>query len=621
MECSPQATDPKMCGITGVINYAKAAPIDVAELERMNGALVHRGPDDSGTFIHDNVAIAMRRLSIVDVAGGHQPVSNEDGAVQVVFNGEIYNHDLLRRELRARGHVFKTASDTEVIAHLYEEYGDDFIERLDGMFAIAIADCRTRGSVRLVLVRDAWGKKPLYYSDDGSTLRFASELKSLARRGDAVDAQALWHYLSLLVIPAPWTIFASVKKLEPGCRMVIDAHGVRISTFADPRAWIGSAPLTRDAVMETRRLLLLAVEKRLATEVPFGAFLSGGIDSGVVVAVMSALLGERVATYSIGFDGPATHDESALARRTAEHLRTDHHEIRADPNVLELLPDLVAATDEPFAVSSSLPMLLLSRAASRDVKVVLTGDGGDEVFAGYAQYRYERWAAAWRRLPHGTDRFASLDRRGGKFVAAARAESAGERRLRWASGFLDDEKSDVLAQSEALAPTSALLDGTAASAASRIESHTNAIDLRVFLADEMLCKVDRMTMAASVEARSPLLDDALARHVLSIDIRSRVGMTQLPKRLLVEAVREWLPPHLLSRRKWGFNMPLDTWIRGGAREFVTKRLSQDRLRAGGLLAPHGVRRLLDDHFAGRRNAANRIFSLLVLQTWAERWLA
>ena len=610
-----------MCGITGVFNYLSRAPVDRGELSAMNDTLRHRGPDDAGVFLRAEIGIAMRRLSIVDVEGGHQPISNEDGSVHVVFNGEIYNHELLRLELLTRGHRFSTRSDTEVIVHLYEEYGTSFVERLDGMFAIAIADFRGE-SPKLVLTRDVWGKKPIYYANDGGVFRFASELKALVRPGHAeIDRTALSHYLSLLFVPAPWTIFSGVRKLEPGTITTVDGSGARHHRTPTPASWIGAQPLTRESVAETRRLLLLAVEKRLTTAVPCGAVRSGGLDSGCVVAIMTALLGERVSTYSIGFEGPSSHDESASARATADYLGTNHHEIRAKPDLLELLPELIATTDEPFAISSSLPLLLLARQASKDLKVVLTGDGGDEVFGGYGQYRYERWAAAWRHLPRAADRLAgSVDERAARFARAARAQTAGERRLRWAAGFLDDEKAELVVDAPPLARTADWLSSFAPPGEPRAESGANAIDIGVFLADEMLCKVDRFTMAASLEARSPLLDDQLARHVLGIDLRARVGVSTTPKRLLVDTVRDWLPPHLLSRRKWGFNVPLHDWFRGPSANYVRNALCSGRPHAMQLLQPAAVVTLVEQHIGGQRNAANRIFALLVLEAWAERWL-
>ena len=473
------------------------------------------------------------------------------------------------------------------------------------------------------------GKKPLYYAQRDGAFLFGSELKALLASGrisKRVDPQAFSHYLSTLVVPAPWSIFQDAKKLEPGHFVEVGHTTFAIRQYRRVAGWCDSAtPDYADACIETRRLLLAAVEKRLATEVPFGAFLSGGIDSGVVVALMTHLLRQPVKTYSIGFDGPASHDESAAARATATHVRSHHTEIRVAPDVLSLIPDLVRLTDEPFAVSSSIPLLLLSRAAAKHVKVVLTGDGGDEVFGGYQHYRYERFAAAWRRAPKGIDattmalarmRGKALSTKVERFIAAARTTTPGERRLRWGSAFGEAEKARLFDLPDGLSSTASFLSSSARSAA-RPDAASQLIDLNVFLQDEMLCKVDRATMGSSLEARSPLLDDDLAKFVLSIDLRMKTRFVGRTKRLLVDAVRDLLPKHLVHRKKWGFNMPLDAWLRTTARAEVERLLAPPRLERIPFLRVSAVQGFLDAHFDGRINAANRIFALLTLQAWAE----
>src|SRR3984885_14286429 len=446
-----------MCGICGVYEYASSMRVDGQRLARMNATIAHRGPDDDGFFVRERVGLAMRRLRIIDLAGGKQPITNEDETVTIVFNGEIYNYRELRRELVARGHRFRTQSDTEVVVHAYEEFGTGCVERLDGMFAFAIYDERVPGVDRLFLARDPFGKKPLYYADLGQTLIFGSEIKPILedpRVSRDVDFEALHHYLSLLVIPAPWSIFQSIRKLPAGHWMLVDERGPRIERYwrceAEPADLAES-----EAVEEIRRLLFRAVEKRLIAEVPLGAFLSGGLDSSLVVAIMSQLSKEPVKTLSVGFEGPATHNELPFARRLAEHCRTDHTELTLKPHVVAMVHDLVRYADEPFGISSALPTLLIARAARQRLTVVLTGDGGDEMFGGYSHYLWERWATAFRRMPRLADtmlltaagtlgrrvdgRAGALRSRITRFVSNARRPDVA-RRLGWGSAFSHDEK-------------------------------------------------------------------------------------------------------------------------------------------------------------------------------------
>jgi asparagine synthase (glutamine-hydrolysing) len=625
-----------MCGICGVLAFERRRGVSAADLERMNATLTHRGPDDGGTWLGDGVGIAMRRLSIVDVEGGHQPITNETGDCWVVFNGEIYNHRELHDELAAKGHRFKTGSDTEAILHLYEEEGEAGFRRLDGMFAIAIVDLR-RGATRprLLLARDRLGKKPLYYAEAGGSLVFGSEIKAVLASGGIskeLDREALHHYLSLLVVPEPMSIWRGVKKLPGGCVLVADEGGVAVRRYWDLGEVIGETDLAHGSqVGRVRELLFAAVKKRLDLEVPFGAFLSGGLDSGAVVGVMSQLLSRPVRTFSIGFEGPESHNELPAAALSARHFRTEHHELMARPDIVALVHDLVQFADEPLAISSAIPLLLLAREARRDVKVVLTGDGGDEVFAGYPQYTYERWARLWRKLPAFVDRGAGaltagsarpMLRRIRRFVENSRRPS-GERRLGWSSGFSEDEKRALYAEHAPPADTPELLDALLARHASRSpEAQANLLDFLIWLPDEMLAKVDRMTMAASIEARSPLLDDDLVAYVTGISFDDRLPWRPgaRGKPLLRGALADLLPPHLLSGRKWGFTVPLDDWFRGGAAPFVDAVLAPDRVRARGLFDPAEVSRWVDAHRRGDVNACNRLFALVVFEVWAEHHL-
>jgi asparagine synthase (glutamine-hydrolysing) len=639
-----------MCGICGVFEYSSGKAVDPAHLRRMSDQLFHRGPDEEGHWVCPGVGLAVRRLSIIDVAEGHQPVSNEDGSITLVFNGEIYNYLALREELLRKGHRLLTHSDTEVIPHLYEEEGPACVERLDGMYAFALYDGRasqdgdTAG--RLLLARDRMGKKPLYYADVAGALIFGSELKSIlldSRVGRELDQEALHHYLSLLVVPAPLSIFKSVRKLPPGCVLECDARGPSVRPYWKYLDTVGDRHMPEEeAVAEIRRLLFRAVEKRLMSEVPLGAFLSGGLDSSTVVAIMSRLMKEPVKTFSIGFEGPETHNELPYARALAQHCRTDHHELLARPDSIQTIEEMVRYADEPFAISSSLPLLMLSRWAREKVTVVLTGDGGDEVFAGYEHYVYERWAQLFRKLPLVTDRMliagssalgGRVDSVGGRqlrrvlrFATNAR-HNAGQRRLGWGSSFREEEKENLYAvaaaQKNGLRPTADFLNARASSR-SDLDAPTqaNAIDIQVMLADEMLAKVDRMTMGASLEARCPLLDWKLVEYLASLSMRDKMPGWRFStlKYLFRRAIGDLLPAELLTRPKHGFNVPLDHWFRSGARDYLLSVLDGARVKRRGVFRPEAVSSLVERHVSGQVNANNRLFALLVFELWAEQYL-
>ncbi len=633
-----------MCGIVGLIDHRGRGTIDRAVLERMNQTLVHRGPDEGGAWSDGPVGVAMRRLSIVDVAGGHQPIENETGDCRIVFNGEVYNHRVLRRELEARGHRFKTGSDAEAVLHLYEDQGQAAVARLDGMFAFAIVDQRRgRALPRLVLSRDRFGKKPLFYADHGGALIFGSELKALLAHGGIpreLDPEALHHYLALMAVPEPFSILRAVRKLPAACTLICDETGVRTERYWRHAAVTGERRESPgDLAREVRELLFAAVEKRLDLEVPFGAFLSGGLDSGSVVGIMSRLLARPVRTFSIGFEGPASHNELPAAALTARHFGTEHHELLARPDAVALIHQLVEFADEPLAISSSIPLLLLAREAGKHVKVVLTGDGGDETFGGYDRYRFERWARWWRRLPRVADRAAIGISGRLRAVARLRAGASrverfvrngrrapGPRLLGWASGFSDAE-----ARALCIGPAADWSHPTTGALLEQVmqeygdlsdEALANAADVRVWLADEMLAKVDRTTMAASIEARSPLLDDALVARLASVafadKVSARPGSPSKP--ILRRALADLLPPHLLLGKKWGFNVPLDDWFRGAAAPFVDDALSAARVARRGLFAPAEVARLVASHRSGAANVSNRLFALLVFEVWADRYL-
>lgn len=635
-----------MCGIVGIFEHRRGAAVDHGLVRRMNDSIAHRGPDDEGYLFHGGVGLGMRRLAIIDLGGGRQPIGNEADDVHVIFNGEIYNFRALRRELEEAGHEFRTHADTEVIVHAYEEWGDACVTRFEGMFTFALLDRRRSAhGDRLLIARDHLGKKPLYYADLDGTLVFGSEIKPLLlhpKVGRDLDPEALGHYLALRAIPAPLSVFRDVRKLPPGHTMSVTRAGVTLRRYWDWRAFAGEEmPPFEELVADVRRMLFSAVERRMVADVPLGAFLSGGLDSSAVVAVMSRLSAGRVKTFSIGFEGPATHNELPKARRMAEHLGTDHHELYARPDLVSLLPEFVRYADEPFAISSALPTLLLARAARKEVTVVLTGDGGDEVFGGYAQYVFERWAAMLRLSPAGLDPaviraasalYASLGARGigfrriARFLQAARLPSAGARRLAWAGAPREGEARALLAPGlrDAYRSTAARLDAEVDASLGRLppEAVTNAFDVLLYLPDEMLAKVDRMTMAASVEARSPLLDLALVQRLAGVAFGRKVpglGRTSL-KHVLRAAVGDLLPPDARDAPKWGFNVPLDPWFRGEARSYLREHLSAERVARRGVFDPAAVRDTLRRFEAGRADANTHVFPLLVFEVWAQQYL-
>lgn len=635
-----------MCGICGVYEYASSMRVDRQQLARMNATLLHRGPDEDGFFVRDRVGLAMRRLRIIDLAGGAQPIANEDETISIVFNGEIYNYRELRKDLIRLGHRFRTQSDTEVIVHAYEEFGVQCVEHLDGMFAFVIYDERIPGADRLFLARDPFGKKPLYYADLGQTLIFGSEIKPILedpRVSKEVDFEALHHYLSLLVIPAPWSIFKSIRKLPAGHWMLVDERGLEIKPYwsCEPHSAEVLVP-EREAVDEVRRLLFRAVEKRLVADVPLGAFLSGGLDSSLVVAIMARLSDRPVKTLSVGFEGPKTHNELPFARRLAAHCGTDHTELTLKPDVVSMVHDLVRYADEPFGISSALPTLLIARAARERLTVVLTGDGGDEMFGGYSHYLWERWASAFRRLPRVTDsvlltaagtlgrridgRAGALRSRITRFVSNARRPDA-SRRLGWGSAFSHDEKlglySDDLSHLSS-GTTTALLEQYVEGARDLEPAAVqNRLDVALWLPDEMLAKVDRMTMGASIEARCPLLDRNLARFLFGLPFRQKVpgSRGRHLKHLLRRVAADLLPAELLERPKQGFNVPLDAWFRGGAGDFLTDVLSPERVRRRGWFQPDAVQQLVAVHRSGQAKFSNRLYALFNLELWAQEYLS
>ncbi len=617
-----------MCGIAGMVVAPGRSEPDPALGEAMNAVIRHRGPDDGGLHADARALLGMRRLAIIDVEGGHQPIYDADRRVCLVFNGEIYNFRELRTELEAAGHRFRTRGDAEAILAAYLHYGEACFERLDGMFAIAIWDRRTDS---LLLARDRFGEKPLYYSLDPERLLFGSELKSLLQAPDCprrIDPEAVRAYLCYGYVPCPTTIFEGIEKLPPG-------HWLR---YRDGRAelhryWrpdLGEKlDLDEDAAEERLATLLeRAVASRLVSDVPFGAFLSGGLDSSTVVALMSRHLSRPVRTFTIGFE-EAGFSELDDARLVAEHLGTEHHELVVRPDAVDLLERLVWHFDEPFADSSAVPTFLVSRLAHRHVKMVLTGDGGDELFAGYD--RYLRLLALERLGP-----LRPLAARALVLVGAVLPEPRGGRlrrigaRLRrpFAERYLAGVALTEPELAGALSPLAGgkqhyrlpLLDLPDAwlGAGDSTLDRAVAIDLQSYLPDDILVKLDRMAMANSLEGRSPFLEPELARFALSLPEAMRVRNGR-GKHLLRRVAHRWLPAAALAKPKQGFAIPMATWFRGPLAPLARDTFASRAFRERGLIDSRAACRLLDEHCSGRADRSEPLWQVLCLELWAQRF--
>jgi asparagine synthase (glutamine-hydrolysing) len=619
-----------MCGINGVFHYGGGVP-DPALVARQARLLAHRGPDDHGLWHEGPVALAHRRLAIVDLSpGGHQPMANEDETLWVTFNGELYNWPEVKGTLAARGHRFRGSSDTEMLLHLYEEHGEGLLRYLRGMFAFGLYD---RPQRRLVLARDRLGKKPLFYHDDGRRIAFASELKALLLDPSVprdVDEASLADYLTFQYVPAPGTIWRGVRKLPAAHVLVCDAHGPRVTRYwslpVEPDT--GHGP---DYYRERLRALLAeAVRIRLMSDVPLGAFLSGGIDSSVVAALMTQAVREPIKTFSIGFE-PQHASELEHARRVAQHLGTDHHELVVRPRALELLPRLVWQMDEPFADASMIPTYYVSQMARRHVTVALSGDGGDEAYAGYTTYPWARRYASLDRIPRPLRRLA------GPPAGWLPFDHPLGRKLRRASQEVVDRHLEVMSYfpprdlARVLSPTlAARLRAHDPFTAAR-EHHARAraavgevpgllyLDAMTYMTDDVLVKVDRTSMLDSLEVRCPLLDQEVLEFVARIPFEYKLR-GDVTKWILKEVGRDLLPPETLSRGKQGFGVPLEHWFGADFGRLARDVLFDPRARDRGWLDPHGVRAMLEDPGARDERRARQVWALVCLELWAQTYV-
>lgn len=625
-----------MCGIAGIAR-SDGAPVDRELVGRMNAAIRHRGPDDDGFYFSDGVGLAMRRLSIIDLKSGHQPIHNQDRTAWIVFNGEIYNYRQLREQLEKLGHTFYTDSDTEAIVHAYDQYGADCPKYLRGMFAFAIWDERTKS---LFLARDRVGKKPLLYAELDGELVFGSEFTALLehpRLSRDVDFEALHYYLSFICVPAPLTAYRAIRKLEPGHSLLW-----RNGEITTERYWQldFSKKVSMDEEEAGERVVELlreAVRVRLMSEVPLGAFLSGGIDSSAVVALMAQESSEKVKTFSIGFD---EQDFSELhhARRVAEHVGADHHEFVVRPDAMEILPTLVEHYGEPFADSSAIPSYYVSRETRAYVTVALNGDGGDECFAGYQRYAAMSIAQKYANLPGtlrdrvisnvvgalpGFDARQNPLRKVKRFVAAASLPPV-ERYFRWISAFDEAGKQNLYSDSfrhetanfrapSILEPWFAKANGAG------IVDAVLLTDTMTYLPNDLLVKMDIASMAVSLEARSPFLDHHLMEFAASLPENLKLRRLTT-KYLLKRVLKRLVPAKNLNRSKMGFGVPINHWFRGAMQPFLRQTLLSEKALSRGLFKPEQVRQLIDQHVAAKADHSQRLWSLLMLELWFDRFI-
>jgi asparagine synthase (glutamine-hydrolysing) len=625
-----------MCGITGIYNFKTLEPISKGTLKAMTDTLVHRGPDDEGFYTSGALGLGHRRLAIIDLDGGHQPIANEDQSIWVVFNGEIYNFGDLHDELVKKGHMFNTRSDTEVIVHLYEQEGEQCFQRLRGMFAIAIWDSRSR---TLLLARDRVGKKPLFYFHDGSRIIFGSEIKAILKDPGVtheIDPEAVSDYFSFLYVPAPKSIFKNIRKVLPGHYVVVSGHGLREASYWD-LSFAETDDLTEEKwcekILET---LQEAVRLRLLSEVPLGAFLSGGVDSSSVVALMHSAIGGPVITSSIGFE-EKDFNEIPYARSVASQFGTDHHEQIVRPDAVAVVDKLAWHYDEPFADSSAVPTYYVSKVARDHVTVALSGDGGDENFAGYRRYYFDQrenlirsWLPAVVRQPvFGA--LASLYPKAdwaprvfrGKATFQNLARCPVEAYFRSVAACQPELKSDLLhgdikRQLRSYHSLDVLRDYYDKADTDDLLSRIQYVDIKTYLTDDILAKVDRASMAVSLEVRAPILDhkfmELAARIPSSFKLRGIKG-----KYIFKKALERRLPESILYRKKMGFAVPLAQWFRGELKEMAHETLFGNY--CGDLLDSSAVKKVWGEHQKGFRDRSTELWTLFMFRLWQSKFLS
>jgi asparagine synthase (glutamine-hydrolysing) len=625
-----------MCGIGGIVYLDRARCVNRDDLRRMSGTMIHRGPDDEGFFINQHVGLAMRRLTVIDLVTGHQPIANEDGRIWIVFNGEIYNFPELRVEMEKKGHRFSTNTDTETIVHLYEEHGIDCVKKLNGMFAFAIWDHRNQS---LFLARDRLGVKPLYYFLDDHCLVFGSELKAILADKNIprrIDLEALDSFFTAEYIPAPLSIFQGVKKLPPGHTLVLRDGKISINCYWDLQ--FNTLQGREEDLCEMLRALLNdAVRIRLISDVPLGAFLSGGIDSSAIVYYMSEIMGCPVKTFSIGFDDPS-YNELPYARIVARQLNTEHHELTIQPDVVHLAENLVRYLDEPLADVSVFPTYLVSQLARQHVTVALSGDGGDELFAGYEWYVANKLASYYHKfpaflkdgwIPRLVDSIPPSTHKKGvtnklkRFVEGSVLPNSLQH-FRWHIFATEESKKHLYSEElqRSVGQISAygrFIDHLQSTERADPLWQQQVADIKTYLADDILVKVDRMSMANSLEARTPFLDYRLVEFAAGLPSDLKLKGLQA-KYILKRCMASKLPRAVLNRKKEGFSIPMKNWLKQELRPLMQDLLSTARMKNGGFFNPSYVQKLMTDHLKGVANHSHQLWSLMMFEIWQDSYL-
>jgi len=616
-----------MCGICGIYNFGTLAPVDRVSLKRATDAMVHRGPDDEGFYVSSEVGLGNRRLSIIDLPGGHQPLSNEDQTVWITFNGEIYNYRDLRPQLEARGHRFQTSTDTEAIIHLYEDYGTACLDQLRGMFAFALWDGRRR---QLFLARDRLGVKPLFYRADAGQIAFASELRALRELSAAkleVNQQSVYDLFGFRYVPAPHTLYCGGEKLLPVHFLLASTDGVRQSCYWDVPEEEETSQSSEEIAREVVEKLRESVKLRLIADVPLGVFLSGGVDSSAVVALMSDLEARPLRTFSVGFS-ELEFNELPHARRVARRFAADHHEVLVKAeDICEDLPRLVAFRDEPVAEPTDVALYRVSYVAAKSVKVVLAGEGGDELFAGYPKYAADRLAGLVSALPEEITRaivrwLPYSQRRARIAVEALSIGDEAERSATWFSSFSRQEREELfspefLAEVDVAHPARVLQSYLEKARNRSPVKRMLYADLKVWLPDNLLLRGDQMTMAASIEERVPFLDHELVEFAARIpgSILTRGFRTKV---LLKQALRPYLPESTLRRRKVGFAVPVGPWFRGPLKSLVADLILSPGARSHGYFNKPKMEQFVREHFDGVRDRQKQLWALLNFELWCRQ---
>jgi asparagine synthase (glutamine-hydrolysing) len=626
-----------MCGIVGFVN-ADSKAVDRGVLEGMNSCIVHRGPDEDGFYLKENVALAMRRLSIIDLAEGQQPIFNENRTKAIIFNGEIYNFQELRKDLESRNHKFYTNSDTEVIVHLYDEYGVDCLQYLRGMFAFAIWD---ETEETLFIARDRLGQKPLLYSHQkNGNLIFGSEFQAVLAHPEIsreVDYNAIDSFLSYLCIPAPQTAFQQIRKLEPG-------HWLRWKDgeLETKRYWLPDFSKKikiseKEAIEETTRILRESTKLRMISEVPLGAFLSGGVDSSTIVALMAQESNKPVKTFSIGFE-EQDYSELKYAKKVAEHIGAEYNEFIVKPNALEVLPTLIEHYGEPYADSSAIPTYYVSKETRKHVTVALNGDGGDESFAGYERYAAMQIANLYHKLPRALRKVfvetpinliptsevkRSRVRDAKRFLQAASLEKT-ERYFHWVTVFRENSKAELYTEDfrDRVAGNDAsmfLNKWFAKANGSGILDATLLTDQMTYLPNDLLVKVDITSMANSLEARSPFLDHKVVEFAASLPENLKMQRFKT-KSLLKKVAANLVPSEVIYRRKMGFGVPIGNWFRNEMKDFVKDVLLSDEALGRGIVKESVLRNYITEHIDGKQDYTFQIWTLLMLELWFQKFI-